>query len=303
MTTRPVETVDIIKNELDNDISNPDDLSFQDHHSENLYLLFLDLLAFIVLFFLAYNSLKKLKIKLERQDDPKFKIVNGLIAANGFRAISLIIVIILENNSGNSPTAWINYLAHVVPSMFFVSAYMALIYLLADYYYTLKDETNHIVYPSLRIIVVSGYIIIALIALVSFASKEFKMFMYFSEFIIGVVYIITSSMIIYYGQLIGNFFLEKYKYENSQASSKIHMITRCVGGLFFLKGVLSLITAFKFFDDVYPVSVGPNIWDFLLMLITEIFPTFAFVILSRSSKGTENEETPDYERETELRDY
>lgn len=190
-------------------------------HSEYLYLLFLDLIAFIVLFFLAYNRVKKLKINLEREDDPKFKIVNGLILANGLRAVSLIIVIVLENNSGNSPTAWINYIAHIVPSMIFVSAYMALIYLLADYYYTLKDETNHIIYPTLRIIVVSGYIIIALIALVTFASKEFKLFAYTSEFVIGIVYIITSSMIIYFGQLIGNFFLEKYKYENNSSTSNV----------------------------------------------------------------------------------
>lgn len=203
------------------DIINNPDYTKLDTHSENLYLLFFDLLAFIVLFFLAYNSLKKLKIRLEREDDPKFKIVNGLIAANGLRAISLIIVIVLENNSGNSPTAWVNYLAHIIPSMIFVSAYMALIYLLADYFYTLKDETNHFVYPTLRILVVSAYIIIALIALISFASKQFKTFMYSSEFIIGVVYIITSSMIIYYGQLIGNFFLDKYKYENSASYSKV----------------------------------------------------------------------------------
>jgi hypothetical protein len=190
-------------------------------HSHLLYLLFINLLIFIVLFFMAYNSLKKLKIKLDREDDPKFKIINGLVVANGLRAVSLIIVIVLENSSSNNPTSWVNYLAHVIPSMIFVSAYMGLIYILADYYYEIKDESNHIVYPALRIIVVSGYIIIALLGLISFASKQFKMFMYSSEFVIGVVYIITSSMIIYYGQLIGNFLLEKYKFENNNNYSKV----------------------------------------------------------------------------------
>lgn len=194
-----------------------------DLHSENLYLIFIDLLAFIYLFFLSYQALKKLKIKLAREDDVKIKLVNGIIFANGIRAISLIIVIILENNSGNSPTAWINYVAHVIPSMFFVSAYMALIYLLADYFYFMKNETNHVVFPTLRIIVVSGYIIIAMIAIISFGSKQFKMFMYQSEFVIGVVYIIVSSMIIYYGQLIGNFFIEKYKYEKDNSFSKVKL--------------------------------------------------------------------------------
>lgn len=210
---------------LDKDIDNINDNDFNNEmHSHFLYLLFINLLIFIILFFLAYNSLKKLKIKLDREDDPKFKIINGLVVANGLRAVSLIVVIVLENNSSNNPTAWVNYLAHVIPSMIFVSAYMGLIYILADYYYEIKDETNHIVYPALRIIVVSGYIIIALLGLVSFVSKQFKMFMYSSEFVIGVVYIITSSMIIYYGQLIGNFLLEKYKFENNNDYSKVSKI-------------------------------------------------------------------------------
>lgn len=209
-------------NLLDKDIDILNEETYHSEgHSEFLYLLFINLLLFIVLFFLAYNSLKKLKIKLDRRDDPKFKIINGLVVANGVRAVSLIIVIVLENNSSNSPTAWINYLSHIIPSMIFVSAYMGLIYILADYYYEIKDESNHIVYPTLRIIVVSGYIIIAMIGLISFASKQFKMFMYSSEFIIGIVYIITSSMIIYYGQLIGNFLLEKYKFENNEDYSKV----------------------------------------------------------------------------------
>lgn len=66
-----------------------------------------------------------------------------------------------------------------------------------------------------------------------------------------------------------------------------------------MKGIFGLITAFKFFDDVYPVSVGPNIWDFSMMLLTEISPTSVFVILS--SRKTK-EATPD-ENEKELSDF
>lgn len=213
----PKETIDVINDETNSvDIDN-----YSVHHSNYLFLLFFELIAFLTLFFIAYQALKKLRLKLSRNDDPKFKIVNGLIAANGFRAVSLIIVIILENNSGNSPTAWMNYLAHVLPSMMFVSAYMALLYLLIDYYYSLKNEINHLIQPILRIVVVCGYIIIAIIALISFASKQFKMFMYFSEFIIGVVYIITSSMIIYYGRLIGNYYRERHTNYEMNPTEKV----------------------------------------------------------------------------------
>lgn len=193
-------------------------------HPDKLYLLVIDMLAFFALFFLAYKGLTTLKKKLDRENDPKFRIVNGLILANGVRALSLVLVILLENNSGNSPTAWVNYLAHVVPSMLFVSGYMALVSLLADYYYTIRDETNHIVESTLRIIVVTGYVLIAIIALWSFVFKQFKSFAYYSEFVIGVVYFIVSSMIIYFGQLIGNFFEEIHKYEESGSHLKVYYL-------------------------------------------------------------------------------
>jgi len=207
-------------NDVDN-IDSIDTLIESDKHPDGLYLLIIDLIAFLALFFLAYASSKSLKKRLDRENDPKFKIINGLIVANGIRAISLVIVILLENNSGDSPTAWVNYLAHVFPSMMFLSGYMALVYLLADYYYTIKDETNHIVYLSLRIIVVASYALLAIIALITFATKSFKSFAYNSEFIIGISYFIVASMIIYFGQLIGNFFEQLHKFEQNQSYFKV----------------------------------------------------------------------------------
>lgn len=78
------------------------------------------------------------------------------------------------------------------------------------------------------------------------------------------------------------------------------MITRAVGGLFFIKGFLCLLTAFKCFDDVYPLSIGANPWDFFMMLFTEIGPTFVFVILSNKKPS---QQTPDEENETEMKNY
>ena len=62
---------------------------------------------------------------------------------------------------------------------------------------------------------------------------------------------------------------------------------------------MGLITAFRFFDDVYPVNIGANIWDFLMMLITEIGPTLVFVVLSNKKPTPQPQ---DQENETEL-DY
>lgn len=79
------------------------------------------------------------------------------------------------------------------------------------------------------------------------------------------------------------------------------MITRLVGGLFLLKGLFGLITALKFFDDVYPVSIGANIWDFFIMLITEISPTLVFIFLAkRGSKYVSETPDPDDREDKEM---
>jgi hypothetical protein len=75
--------------------------------------------------------------------------------------------------------------------------------------------------------------------------------------------------------------------------------------LFLLKGILGLVTAFKVFDDIYPIIIGANVWDFLNMLITEIGPTLVFIILSsKKSETTPREDGDDLnENERELTNY
>ena len=58
-------------------------IQYNEKQPHQLYLLVILMIVFIALFFLAYNSLKKLKVSLKKDDDAKFKIVNGLILANG----------------------------------------------------------------------------------------------------------------------------------------------------------------------------------------------------------------------------
>jgi|LauGreDrversion4_2_1035121.scaffolds.fasta_scaffold2125282_1 hypothetical protein len=37
-----------------------------------------------------------------------------------------------------------------------------------------------------------------------------------------------------------------------------------IGVLFLIKSFFGLITAFGAFDDLYPVVIGPNPWDFFV---------------------------------------
>lgn len=79
-------------------------------------------------------------------------------------------------------------------------------------------------------------------------------------------------------------------------------MTRVVGGLFLLKGILGILIGFDFFDGIKPNFISTNLWDFLMMLFTEIMPTSVFIFIS-SSKSTEAtlNETP--HEENELKTY
>lgn len=80
-------------------------------------------------------------------------------------------IIILGNSSGNNPTSWFNYVAHVVPAFVFVSAYIYLLTILADSYYSDSNYNNHLAKPAILLVVVSSYILLALIALISFGKN------------------------------------------------------------------------------------------------------------------------------------
>ncbi len=81
-----------------------------------------------------------------------------------------MLIIILRNSSGNNPISWFNYIAHVVPAFVFVSAYIYLLTILADSYYSDSNYNNHLAKPAILLVVVGSYIVLALIALITFGN-------------------------------------------------------------------------------------------------------------------------------------
>jgi hypothetical protein len=82
-------------------------------------------------------------------------------------------------------------------------------------------------------------------------------------------------MLIYYGMKIATIFgaapgSSRYdqvqENSNYETNMKLKILSNVIGGLFLLKSFLALLTAFHFFDDFYPVSIGANLWDFLVNL-------------------------------------
>ena len=68
-------------------------------------------------------------------------------------------------------------------------------------------------------------------------------------------------------------------------------MSRLVGGLFIIKGLISVLISFQVWDDLYPAKMGANLWDFLLILLTEIGPTAVFLFLAKRNKKVDENNT------------
>jgi len=82
----------------------------------------------------------------------------------------LLIIIGLDNNSGDTPIAWVNHVAHAFPAFIFLSAYMGLVIIISDIYYSLANYQNLMIKPMLLTIAASSYIIIAILAFYTFGK-------------------------------------------------------------------------------------------------------------------------------------
>ena len=154
-------------------ISDSDAIIPDDRHQSFLWLLSIDLIVFVFLTWLSYSSSKKEQKKPINQtqfQDFKAKFIQGLVISNGIRSISLLIIILTGNNTGNNATAWINYVAHAIPAFCFVSAYMCLVIFFADTYFSTSSYHNQLVKPALFILAISCYVVVTLMALITFSK-------------------------------------------------------------------------------------------------------------------------------------
>lgn len=269
--------------------------------SQYLWMLIFDLLIFFSLTITSYTSSKKLK--LLKTDDFKLKFIKGLVLANGTRTISLIFIIILGNPLGNNPSSWLNSLLHIVPAFIFVSAYMYLATFLADLYYTNINYNNHLIKPVLLFIVVSGYIILAIVAFFTFVFQAFKAFHYISEFLMALLYLILGSLTVYFGKKVSELLKQEYICNNTEInnpiSSPISLLSYSIGGLFLIKGLSGVLTGIT----VIQIQTFPNIYDFFWFLILEIAPTVIFIAIGKVNEPVTESPRPTMEIEMDTSVY
>ena len=224
-------------------------VSEENENEGYLYLLVIDLLIFCSLTYTTYNSSKNAEIneakliKSEKEDSsPQFflYLIKWLVIANALRSLSLIFIIIISNPNGNNGISWINSVLHVVPAFVFVTSYINLAIIFSEIYRT-SGYTSHILRPALIILINSGYVILAIVAIITLLAKSYKAFFYISELLMALLYLVLGSVIIYLGKCASEVFMDKNIYENSGFDNNIRMMAFSIGGLFLLKGICGIL--------------------------------------------------------------
>jgi len=274
------------RNLLEQNITNNNN-NFEEQNNETktskfIFLMFFDLIIFCGLTYTTYNYSQKLYTEEQKPEVFKIKFMKWLVVANAVRALSIFFIILFGNPNENNSISWLNTLLHVGPAFLFVSSYMYLATFLIDLYYSIIEYNNHLLKPSLYLLVIGGYSILGLLAIITFLSGTYISFYFISEFLMAILYLILGTVIIYYGRKVSIDLVSKnlgtFDLSNEgEMGKKLSIISNSIGFLFILKGVTGVLTGGNFLTPTKFI----NIYDFFWFLILEIFPTVIFIEISK----------------------
>ena len=283
----------LLNNEPGNNNTNNDTLPFVSKENQNegyLFLLLFDLLIFCSLTYTTYTSSKKLEKESLNPEDFRLNFIKWLVLANGLRTLSLIFILIISNPNGNNGISWINSILHIVPAFVFVSSYMYLATFFSDIYYSTIDYRNHLLRPALTIIINGGYLLLALIALITLIARTYKAFFYISELLMALLYLVLGSVIIYFGKKVSEIFKSKSQQNNFDTNDRdknLGFMSFSIGGLFLLKGVSGVLGGLGAYDPP-----NHNVYDFFWFLVLEVLPTVIFIYVSKNKDSNNNNDSP-----------
>jgi hypothetical protein len=282
-----INLIKIFQQNITNSNDNEESSELETKSSKFLFLMFFDLIIFCALTYTTYNSSKKLnEDENKKSEDFKPNFMKWLVVANGVRSLSIFFIMLFGNPNENNSISWLNSLLHVGPAFLFVSSYMYLAIFLADLYYKNIDYSNHLLKPSLSLLVTGGYFFLGFLAIVTFLFKNYILFYFISEFLMAVLYLILGTIIIYFGRKVSIIIDSKNQgiSDEKEMGNKLSILSNSIGFLFILKGISGVLTGGNFLTP----SKYPNIYDFFWFLILEICPTVIFIEISKN-KETNNE--------------
>jgi hypothetical protein len=284
-----INLINIFQQNITNNNDNEEITKIETKSSKFLFLMFFDLIIFCALTYTTYNSSKKLNENNENKKTEDFKpnFMKWLVVANGVRSLSIFFIMLFGNPNENNSISWLNSLLHVGPAFLFVSSYMYLATFLADLYYKNIDYNNHLLKPSLSLLVSGGYFILGFLAIITFLFRNYILFYFISEFLMAVLYLILGTIIIYFGRKVSIIIVSKNQgiSDEKEMGNKLSILSNSIGFLFILKGISGVLTGGNFLTP----SKYPNIYDFFWFLILEICPTVIFIEISKNKESNNND--------------
>ena len=132
----------------------------------------------------------------------------------------------------------------------------------SDIYYQTIDYKNHLLIPTLTIIINGGFIFEGFIALITLVFRTYKAIFYISELLIALFYLVLGNVIIYFGHKISEILKAKSQQSNgysNERNNNLGFMSYSIGGLFLLKGVRVVFEGIGEYDPP-----NHNVYDFFV---------------------------------------
>ena len=246
-------------------------IDFHEEYISLLIILFFSF-GFVGYFFLVASKKLKKEIYESKALSEKYKTLWNLSIANFFRCISLMLIIIIENRTGDDIISFINLLCHIIPSLIFISILFSYIQFLIERYYELKTKKSNIYFShSISFFSFVVYVAFFVITITCLTTGHFKTLFYIANGIIALLCFILGILYLYYGMKISNYYSTYNEIEEKCfINQRIMLIAVVVGGFYILRGGVTSLVAIGWFGKEYPTFFSINLWDFIVFSTTEL---------------------------------
>eukprot|EP00744_Colponema_vietnamica_P002567 GILI01004004.1.p1 GENE.GILI01004004.1~~GILI01004004.1.p1 ORF type:complete len:363 (-),score=48.95 GILI01004004.1:641-1729(-) len=208
-----------------------------------------------------------------------------LCLANAARASALLLEVALDNEYGDTPEAWLNYLVRTFPSLLFLSTYSVLILFWAQLYYSATLVSYPLLKPTFVFLNISIYFIYFVVAVLTFMLNAFYEFHIYTLFVIGTVHLIAACGFLYYGLKVSvQLSARKARYSFTARNvviKRVLFLSIFCTVIFLVRGIYDVLVATHVVTDFYPPGFNHYLWDALSFFFVELMTSFIYLLLTR----------------------
>ena len=267
-------------------------------HDDYMYLLIVLFFSFGVsgyYFFVLAKYVKKLNTECHTQAAAlthKQRTLFNLSLSHFIRCVSLMFIIITSNKTGYDFIAFVNFLAHVVPSFYFFSIFFVFMQFLIEKYYELTTKHAHVLFvPSAGCSAWLLSMALFVLGVICLTTKRYNTMYVVCDCTVCLLCMVLSVLYLYYGVRLAKVYAEGV---HKVLHRRMMVIGVVVGVVYLLRGVVMSTVLFGWVNAEW---VDVNVWDGLVFGVSELACSWVIGYTRKDRKRESGLERVEFVRE------